>query len=421
MGISKPTFQVILDDRRIKTNGSYPLKLRVTFDRKRKYYNTGINLSQEEFAKLSSSKVEYLKDIKSQMKLLESKSEKIYREMDEFSFTKFEELLFFKVEQVKPTDVYSMLNAYITKLKGEDRVSTGQSYECALKSLKKFKAHLIFEEITPEFLNGYERFMLRNDKSSTTVGIYLRSLRTIYNQAIELGLVKKELYPFKKSKFQIPAGQNIKKALTILEIEKIFNYVTIPRSSEDKAKDFWIFSYLCNGINLKDICQLRYKDLEGDNLTVIRAKTRLSTKSRQKPIRIYLTDHAKSIIKKWGQPELSPTMYIFPILADGISALRERELVHYLNVLINKYMKRIGMTLKISKPITTYTARHSFSTVLKRSGAPMEYISESLGHSSFQTTENYLDSFENESRKQYSNLLTQFIKDDDGGKIKSFE
>lgn len=411
MGISKPTFQVILDDRRVRSDGSYPLKLRVTYDRKRKYYNTGINLTEDEFKKLNNSKLEHLKEIKGQTKLLESKAERIYREMDEFTFVMFEKLLFHKIEEKRPTDVYSILSDYIAKLRGEDRVSTAQSYECALKSLKKFKPRLVFEDINPEFLNKYERYMLGIGKASTTVGIYLRSLRTIYNQAIEQGLVKKELYPFKKSKFQIPAGQNIKKALTISEIEQIFNYVTVSGSSEDKAKDFWIFSYLCNGLNLKDICRLRYKDMDGDNLTVIRAKTQLSTKSRQKPIRIYLTDHAKAIIKKWGQPAYSPTTYIFPILAENISALRERELVQYFNTLINKYMKRIGKGLGFAKPVTTYTARHSFSTVLKRSGAPLEYISESLGHSSFQTTENYLDSFENESRRQYSNLLTKFVKD----------
>ena len=58
--------------------------------------------------------------------------------------------------------------------------------------------------------------------------------------------------------------------------------------------------------------------------------------------------------------------------------------------------------------VTTYTARHSCATVLKRSGAPIEYISESLGHKDLKTTENYLDSFEDEARKEYSKRLTEF-------------
>jgi integrase/recombinase XerD len=408
MGISKPTFLVILDDRRGKSDGTFPLKLRVTYDRQRKYFNVGINLSKEEFEKLPTSKLTHLKDVKVKIKNLEAKAETIYKAMDDFSFYAFENAFFYKPVEVKPRDVYSILSEYIVQLKSEDRLSTASSYECTLNSLKNFKAKLSFEEITPEFLNAYERFMINNGRSTTTVGIYLRSLRTIYNQAIEAKFVKPELYPFKKSKFQIPAGRNIKKALILSDIEKIFLYQTVHGSSMDKAKDFWIFSYLCNGLNLKDISRLRYKDLDGDNLIVLRSKTKRSTKANQKFISIHLTDHAKTIIKKWSQKEVTPLTYIFPILPENVSAQRERELIQYLVKTVNKYMKVIGEDLGITKPITSYTARHSFSTVLKRSGAPLEYISESLGHSSFQTTENYLDSFENESRKQYSNLLTKF-------------
>lgn len=49
-------------------------------------------------------------------------------------------------------------------------------------------------------------------------------------------------------------------------------------------------------------------------------------------------------------------------------------------------MKRIGEAIGVGK-ITTYAARHSFATVLKRSGANIAYISESLGHQDLKTTE----------------------------------
>ncbi len=44
---------------------------------------------------------------------------------------------------------------------------------------------------------------------------------------------------------------------------------------------------------------------------------------------------------------------------------------------------------------TTYVARHTYATVLKRSGVNTSIISESLGHSSEKVTQIYLDSFEN--------------------------
>lgn len=68
-------------------------------------------------------------------------------------------------------------------------------------------------------------------------------------------------------------------------------------------------------------------------------------------------------------------------------------------------MKQVGQELGISKHITTYTARHSFSTVLKRSGASIEYISESLGHTNTTITEVYLASFEDDTRKEMSKRL----------------
>jgi site-specific recombinase XerD len=74
----------------------------------------------------------------------------------------------------------------------------------------------------------------------------------------------------------------------------------------------------------------------------------------------------------------------------------------------NKWMKRIGEKLGIEKPITTYAARHSFSTVLKRSGASIEFISEALGHSDVRTTENYLDSFENETQETFCQATNRF-------------
>ena len=79
----------------------------------------------------------------------------------------------------------------------------------------------------------------------------------------------------------------------------------------------------------------------------------------------------------------------------------------YLTRAINKRMQEVGEQLEIGN-ISTYTARHSFATVLKRAGANIAYISESLGHQDLKTTENYLASFEREEREKNAALLTNF-------------
>ena len=75
---------------------------------------------------------------------------------------------------------------------------------------------------------------------------------------------------------------------------------------------------------------------------------------------------------------------------------------------INDWMLKIRKKLGIEKKVTTYVARHTFSTVLKRAGASTEFIQEALGHTDKRTTENYLDSFEKEVKKEFAGKLVAF-------------
>lgn len=110
----------------------------------------------------------------------------------------------------------------------------------------------------------------------------------------------------------------------------------------------------------------------------------------------------------WGNKDKNPNNYIFHILEHGVSALRQVELTELFVQSINDWMKKIKTKLGIEKKVTTYVARHSFSTVLKRSGVSTEFIQESLGHTDIRTTENYLDSFEKDVKREFAVKLTAF-------------
>ena len=93
-----------------------------------------------------------------------------------------------------------------------------------------------------------------------------------------------------------------------------------------------------------------------------------------------------------------------------MTAEKERQVIQQLTKTINKYMKRIAQKLEIQKDVTTYFARHSFATVLRNSGASMEFISEALGHSDMKTTKSYLAGFEAETIHKTTDALTAFSK-----------
>jgi integrase/recombinase XerD len=181
--------------------------------------------------------------------------------------------------------------------------------------LRKYKSSLGFKDIDEKFLKAYEKWMLDEGNSVTTVGIYLRCLRTMFNKAINEGILSNDYYLFRKHKYVILASRNIKKALTLGEVKRIFEYETTPYTAQDFAKDIWVFSYLSNGMNIKDIALLKKKDIDGEYLRFIRAKTPRSTRSDLTPISVYLSVYAKDIINKWG--DLTPgdrDDFLFPIL-----------------------------------------------------------------------------------------------------------
>ena len=74
-------------------------------------------------------------------------------------------------------------------------------------------------------------------------------------------------------------------------------------------------------------------------------------------------------------------------------------------MMVNKYLEKILTELELSKKVTTYFARHSFATMLKKGNVSPLYISEALGHTSLKTTQHYLDSFEDDRKKQTTEIL----------------
>ena len=151
------------------------------------------------------------------------------------------------------------------------------------------------------------------------------------------------------------------------------------------------------------MARLKYSNIDGDKIILVRAKTS-DRVQEQTSINIPITLNIQSIIDRWGIKPALPDQYVFDILKDGMTPQDEYRAVRQAYQTINKNMTRICKQLEIDRA-TTYTARHSFATVLKRSGASIEFISESLGHKSKQTTMNYLADFEDAEKKKWANML----------------
>ncbi|MEI6143281.1 MAG: site-specific integrase [Mariniphaga sp.] len=379
-----------------------------------------IALSLDDFNKTKGTKVpKKFKTLSLHFGNLKSHARDVIKEMNVFSFEAFEARYFSAPHDDK--DLFATMTDTGKEFRDDGKISTAVTYECAIKSLKEFtgKEKFPFENVTVKFLKDYEKWMLTprviewktktgktksrtKVNSRTTVSIYLRNVRTVFNKVKPVGV----FYPFGKSKnglYAVPKGKNTKKALTQADVAKIAAYPTIKGTFEQRCRDYWLFSYLCNGINIKDVARLKYSNIDGDKINLVRAKT-ADTVDEETKIDIIITRQIGTIIDRWGIKPGLPNQYIFDILKPGMTPQEEYRAILQTVQTINKNMTNICKDIGIDRA-TTYTARHSFATVLKRSGASVEFISESLGHKSKQTTMNYLANFEDDEKKKWANML----------------
>lgn len=372
----------------------------------KKRYSTNCHVTELEWEKLKNANLrdKSLKDIKQVLNQMELKATKAIEKLNPFSFLAFEEIYFGTQKAAAQTSLQYWFKNYIAELYSQERIGTAMSYNTTLNSLNLFKKGLHIQDVTPAFLTSYEKFMIAQGKSYTTLGIYLRQLRTIINQTIDAGILSADKYPFKK--YDIPTSRNIKKALSEADVKKILDFQTDDEELR-KAADFWLLSYLCSGINFADIIQLKPANINGNYLFFIRQKTKLTKKKDLRPIKVGLHPRAIEIIEKYRNKEANAD-FLFPILDNSIGAKTVKYRCQNFIKWVNKRMEKVASELGIEQKVGTYAARHTFSTILKRKGVSTEFIKESLGHSSVAITENYLDSFADDTKLEMTNLLTNF-------------
>lgn len=411
------TVKVILDTRRPKQSGLFPLKLRVTFQRKQKYYpiltesnKEALDLLPDDFDKIFGAKPRG--DFKTQREYLDKLKVKAGEAIDSIPFFTFEqfERKYFGTEKTasKSVDLEEAYNLKMQELFEDGRISSYRGYEMSRNSILGFRRNLKFYDITPDFLRQYKKQMEAEGKSAATIGIYLRYLRALFNEAIEAKTVNPEAYPFGKGKnlFQIPTKRNPAEPLKQSEIEKIFNYAPT-NEAEDRARDLWIFSFLLNGANMKDVLLLKFQniDFHAERIVFYRSKTR-RTAINQKPIEVSLTPFLRTIIEKWGNPQ-SADNYVFPIFEKGMTPAQQYRVNENTRKTIRKYLERIAESVGIAKKnVHNYTARDSYAAAQRIAGESGDAIGEAFGHENRTTTDTYLDRFgEDTQRRMAGNAL----------------
>ena len=391
------TISVVCYKSKTLSNGEYPLMLRICKDGKKKYQSLGISVLPRYWdftrnkPKPNCPNKEYIQ------KIILDKQTELQQRMLEFNSEQKEytttTLLNDENKRFELKTVCQFYQELIEQCKSNDKCGNRLIYKSSYNSLKVFTKNQLdipFSVIDVLWLNKYEKWLRSKGNKETTMSLMFRTLRSAYNKAIKAKCARKSDYPFDEYKINKFDTKTQKRAIAKTEVLKFTKEVDNigKRQYVQLSKDIFIFSYLCGGINFTDIANLTKANITNGRIHYIRQKT-------GKLIKLGISEEAMQIIKKY---ESESKGYLFPILNANIhkTPLQKQNRIHKMLGNVNKNLKLIAAQLNVDANMTTYVARHSFASVLKKSGVSIALISEALGHSDLSTTQVYLDSFDNE-------------------------
>ena len=397
------SLKVILYTQKTLKDGSSPIMIVFSHDYQRKRFSLGVSCVKENWDKEMSQLKSNFPNYKKFNRLIQKtlfKAEDIVTDLKgsglQFTVKDFEE----KYLGVKAKDAFQFFDDYISRLISTGKVGNAAAYKDARNAIKKFhsKDSLRFTEINYAYLIKFEEHLRMRGAADTTIRVYMRTLRALFNKAIKEKLCSQESYPFKEYQISKLKGETIKKAISKEEMKSIHSFIPDSNTKQELSKHIFLFSFYTQGMNFIDIVKLKWVHVKNDRISYQRSKT-------GKIFSIKVLPPVKEILNFYRETN-SKNPYIFPVLDATYKTptdIRNRA-KHGLKRL-NIHLKFIGEQLKIDKPLTSYVARHSYATILKKSGVSTSVISEGLGHQDERTTQIYLDSFDSETLDRANEFL----------------
>ena len=278
--------------------------------------------------------------------------------------------------------LFTFMESVIDELKMWGKIRTSEAYTATLKSFKRFRENVdvALDDINSDLLFAYEAYLRANNVKPNSSSFYIRNLRAVYNRAVDKNLTLQR-YPFKR--VYTGVDKTLKRALSAKAIMQIKELDLSSRPSSDFARDMFLFSFYTRGMSFVDMAYLRKKDLSRGVLSYCRRKT-------GQQLYIRWEKCMQEIVDKYNA---SQSRYLLPII-DPHNDMDERKQYIYAGHKVNYCLKRIGVELDLSMPLTMYVARHSWASIARSKNVPLSVISEGMGHDSEATTRIYLSSLD---------------------------
>ncbi|HEY1095945.1 MAG TPA: site-specific integrase [Alphaproteobacteria bacterium] len=378
-------------------DGSYPLTLRITVERKTTYLHLGYNVQEADWDAVNQKlRKSYPGSVRINNLILQRKAEASDSLVTAQGHAKTVSIAAVR-KQIKPqagSTFFAQATIFIDNMRKAGKYNRVKTDKSRIKHFKEFlnNQDIPFSEITVPLLTRFRAYLKgTRGISERTIINHLLIIRTIYNQAIKSGLVDAKNYPFGKDKIAIKFPDSVKIGLTRSEVKTIETLDLSNNKSLNHARNVWLFSFFFAGVRISDVLRMRWSDLQNDRLYYAMGKN-------LKAGSLKVQDKALKIIDQYRKDDQKHDL-IFPelkALDDINDTYNAQRKISYAVKRLNKLLKEIATLVKLTKPLTLHISRHTFGNISGET-ISVQMLQKLYRHSSITTTIGYQANFVNKT------------------------
>lgn len=395
---SRATIKLVLRKSKKRRDGTIPIYLRITKNRKSRYLTTGVHVKASDW----NERTERIRRSHPQHALFNDELERFLAEARKAAIdlradgrkSSTATAIKHKLEGESHSDLFGFSANYAEEQRLKGRYWEWRKVNVLIRKLRAFAkgGELAFAEIDTRFVERFESYMRKECGNATnTVAKNLQILQRMIVKAAKDGLISAGDNPFLY--YKIKTEKTTKDKLTIEEVDALEALELESGSPLRVTRDAFLFSFYCAGIRFGDLCRLKWWNVASGRL-----EYRMSKTGQQKSLKI--VGPALQILNAYRSDAGTEEEFIFPLLdsrRDYSDPIYSRRQISSRNVVVNRNLKKLASMAGISINLSFHISRHSFADYARREGVDLYSISKALGHSSLTITETYLKSFDNDA------------------------
>lgn len=369
---------------RFSKDGTAPVEVRVTVNRRAYYINTGVSVRAREWKFGQIVGREDCVEKNERLSIMLARVDRIVNERladcaeDDINFEEVRKLVFSPDSRRKVKDAEDMLEWMKNEIdKLGVRKGTAAHYRVSVVALVESGVMRKWSDLSVEnvhkwdaFLHGIKKHQTDADVkagkpveyiSQATVRNYHKDIKALLGRAMKFGLIKAN--PYDRMRGEIKRGDvETVEFLTKEELAKIEGLTLRDGSMLAAARDMFVF---------QSYTGMAYSDMQSFSLEQCRHEGERWLMSGQRvktgvSYYVQLLPQALAVVQRYGGslPQVAVQTY-------------------------NRNLKRIAEETGITKRLTSHVGRHTFATWALHEGVALERVSKMLGHSKITQTQRY--------------------------------